>query len=374
MRILIATGLYPPDIGGPATYTVFLEKHASALGLELVVVPFGTVRKYPPLVRHCVYLFMLMRKSRGCDYLYALDTISVGVPTRIASMLTRIPYLLRVPGDYAWEQGQQRFGITETLDEFLTHTPSSWQVRLMARLQAWVARGARHIIVPSDYMKGVVGAWGVPQNRISRIYSVLKEISTGDTQPTPFNPLTDTFSITTSARLVPWKGIDTLIDVVVLLRKEGFNVSLNIYGDGVKRKDLEAQVDTRGARSYITFHGAVSREILGPALKESHVFVLNTSYEGLSHQLIEVMSLGVPIVTTPVGGNVELIQQEKTGLLVPYNNAEALKDALIRLRQDGVLRTSLSREANVKVHDFTEAVIVEELKRFFSKLGGEYGS
>ncbi len=374
MRILIATGLYPPDIGGPATYTVFLEKHARELGLELVVVPFGSVRKYPPIVRHIMYLFTLLRKSRGCHFLYALDTISVGVPTRLASMVTRTPYLLRVPGDYAWEQGQQRFGITETLDEFLTHTPKQWQVRVMVKLQAWVAKGARHIIVPSDYMKGVVGAWGVSQNRITRVYSVLKEISTGDTQPAPFNPLTDTFCITTSARLVPWKGIDTLITVVASLKKEGFNVNLNIYGDGVKRKDLEAQVDSLGARPYVTFHGAVTREILGPALKESHAFVLNTSYEGLSHQLIEVMSLGVPIVTTPVGGNVELIHHEKTGLLVPYNNAEALKDAIVRLRQDGGLRTSLSREAKVKVRDFTEEVIVKELRSFFTKLTREYGA
>lgn len=367
-KILIATGLYPPDIGGPATYTVFLEKHATELGLDLVVVPFGSVRKYPPILRHFVYFLMLIRKSRGCTYLYALDTISVGVPTRLASLVTRIPYLLRVPGDYAWEQGQQRFGVTETLDEFLTHTASSWQVCLLSRLQSWVAKGALHLVVPSDYMKSVVGAWGVAKERVTRIYSVLKEIHTDGDVASSFNPLTDTFRIATSARLVPWKGIDTLITVVSELKHEGFNVSLDIYGDGVMRADLEKQVSDLGIGKQVTLHGAVTREVLGPALKQSHAFVLNTSYEGLSHQLIEIMSLGVPIITTPVGGNRELIEDEKTGLLVPYNDPEKLKRALIRLRQDAGLRSALSTRARARVAAFSSEVIVEELKTFFSKL------
>jgi glycosyltransferase involved in cell wall biosynthesis len=288
-------------------------------------------------------------------------------------MMTRIPYLLRVPGDYAWEQGQQRFGITETLDEFLTHTNHPRMVRLMSKLQAWVARGARHIVVPSDYMKGVVAKWGVDPGRVTRIYSVLKEIHTEAQGPTPFNPLTDTFRIATAARLVPWKGIDTLVAVVATLVEEGFHVSLDIYGDGVKRADLERQVAERGVGKHVTFHGAVTREVLGPALKASHAFVLNTSYEGLSHQLIEVMSLGVPIVTTPVGGNIELIAHEKTGLLVPYNDAAALKSALVRLRQDAQLRIHLGTEAQVKVQSFSEAVIVGEFKKFLQKISENKG-
>lgn len=190
MKLLVATGLYPPDIGGPATHTVFLEKHRETLGLELVVVPFGSVRRYPPIIRHMMYLVLLIRSARGCDVLYALDTISVGVPVMCASILTRKRFMLRVPGDYAWEQGQQRYGITETLDEFRTHTKHPLRVRIMSFLQRMVATRAVHVVVPSDYMKEVVSGWGV-QKKKSHEYTVYlrKYQSTVSSFPQHLRPL-----------------------------------------------------------------------------------------------------------------------------------------------------------------------------------------
>jgi glycosyltransferase involved in cell wall biosynthesis len=74
--------------------------------------------------------------------------------------------------------------------------------------------------------------------------------------------------------------------------------------------------------------GMVSREELAERIFASDAFVLNTAYEGLSHQLLEVMSMGVPIVTTPVGGNVELIRDGESGMFVPYDDREKIQEAL----------------------------------------------
>lgn len=364
MRISIATGLYAPDIGGPATHTAFLEKNAERLGLEIVVIPFGQVRTYPPIIRHCVYLAKLIVISRHSDVIYALDTISVGVPALLASVLTRKKLVLRVPGDYAWEQGQQRYGVTETLDAFQTHTNHPFRVRFLSWLQNLVARHAVHVVVPSDYMKRVVLGWGVHPERITRIYSVLKTFDMVSERERVSSPHTE-FVVTTAARLVPWKGVDTLIDVAVSLRNEGLPIRLHVIGDGVCKEELEERTRARGASAYIVFFGAVSRDILAREIASSHVFVLNTSYEGLSHQLLEVMSLGVPIITTPVGGNVELITHEKTGLLVPYNDAAALKDALNRLRGDEALAQSLCNGASASLERFSEDCIREEITAFF---------
>jgi glycosyltransferase involved in cell wall biosynthesis len=88
--------------------------------------------------------------------------------------------------------------------------------------------------------------------------------------------------------------------------------------------------------------------------------VLNTSYEGLSHQLIEVMSLGVPVVTTPVGGNTELITDAETGILVPYNDTEKMHDALMRLYCDPALGTALATKAYTRTALFHEDVAIKE--------------
>ena len=103
MKILIATGLYPPDIGGPATYTALLEKELPQHGIEVTVAPFSSVRHLPKGIRHVAYFLTLMRMSRNVSFIYALDPVSVGVPALFASILRFKPFILSVRGDYAWE-------------------------------------------------------------------------------------------------------------------------------------------------------------------------------------------------------------------------------------------------------------------------------
>ncbi len=369
MRLLIATGLYPPDIGGPATYTKFLERHLPKYEVDFTVVAFTHVRKYPRIMRHALYLARLLRAGKDADIIYALDTVSVGVPALIASVLLRKKLYLRVPGDYAWEQGQQRFGISETLDEYLKGKDVPYPVRFLAWLQYRVARYASCIIVPSEYMKGVVHGWGIPHEKIHRVYSALKTITVSESREALRIEFRYTgFVIATAGRLVPWKGYHALIDVISSLKDKGVPVILEIFGDGVCRKELEEKVQKKGLTAHVRFFGNLERDSLGKRLKSADVFVLNTSYEGLSHQLIEVMSLGTPIVTTPVGGNVELITHEETGLLTPFNDTEAMEKAILRIYEDSAYGASLAQRAQVRTALFHEDI---SIKSFIAVLTGD---
>lgn len=366
MKILIATGLYSPDIGGPATYTQFLEKHLPAAGVTVDVVSFNTVRKYPKGIRHFVYLWRLLNKGKTVECIYALDTVSVGLPAMVACMILKKPLYLRVPGDYAWEQGQQRFGLSSTLDEFLKMTTYPPMVRVLVGIQRAVARYATKIVVPSEYMRGVVEQWGIEGTKITRVYSALSPITVSPSVTSLRRRFGYTgFVVTTAARLVPWKGIIALCDAVALLRKKGMKVTLEILGDGDSRDDFEAHVRTLKASSYITFRGRVAKQELWERIKASDAFVLNTSYEGLSHQLLEVMDIGVPIVTTPVGGNIELITDDIEGLLVPYNDVDALANALTRITTDPLMCTYVVGNAETKVASFKESAIAKEVVSLF---------
>ncbi len=369
MKILVATGLYPPDIGGPATHAVFLEAHLPSRGIELTMLPYRVVRSYPKWIRHFAYTLRLLIASRGCHGIYALDTVSVGLPACVVSVLTRKPLILRVPGDYAWEQGQQRFGVTMTLDEYLETRPAKWQVRILASIQKCVAVRAARIIVPSEYMKGVVTRWGIDPSKITRVYTELKEIPVHASK----EELRDAFGykdfvVTTAARLVPWKGVETVIRVIASLREEGVPLSLVIIGDGELRKKLEEVARTCHVDSYVHFLGAVSHEEVGRRVKASDLFVLNTSYEGMSHHLLEALSLETPIVTTPVGGNNELITHGQTGFLVPFNDRTALHDAILRLQREPGTRIQLSRAGRNVVTRFHESEAIEGIRSVFSSL------
>jgi glycosyltransferase involved in cell wall biosynthesis len=367
MKILIATGLYFPDIGGPATYTKFLERHLPSHGIDFDVVAFTGVRKYPKIIRHLVYTFLLLSKGRGVDVIYALDTVSVGVPALVASFILRKKLYLRVPGDYAWEQGQQRFGITDTLDEYLTKKEKPFPVRVLAWLQTRVARSATRVVVPSDYMKGVVGAWGIQSEKITRVYSALNPVIIAETKDdlrAHFGY--EGFVVLTAARLVPWKGIAALIDASIKLKKTGLNIILEIVGDGVLEAELKEHIQKNNATTYVNLRGKLPKEELAKRVKASDAFVLNTSYEGLSHQLLEVMDIGTPIVTTPVGGNVELIADQNEGLLVGFNDCDAIVRALSLLQKDTEKSDMYVRNAREKAKLFREDIIIPEIISLFS--------
>lgn len=361
MKLLIATGVYPPEIGGPGTYTVFLEKHLGDEGHTYTTVPYRVVARFPKIVKHGVYVFSLIRASQGCDIIYALDTVSVGFPAMIASMITRKPLFLRVPGDYAWEQGQQRFGVHETLDEYRTQPTRSFFVRVLAWIQFCVARYATQIVVPSEYMKGVVVAWGVNPEKVTRVYSALKVVEVRESKEALRTRIGHSdFVILTAARLVPWKGVHALITALSELRKRGVSGSLDIVGDGTDRAALELHARTLGVDGHVRFRGVCTREVLGEFVMASDAFVLNTSYEGFSHQLLEVMHAGVPVITTPVGGNVELITHNVEGLLVPFNDVAALVQSLSMLMTDASLVQRLTERAKQKVEHFHEDVVIKD--------------
>jgi glycosyltransferase involved in cell wall biosynthesis len=163
--------------------------------------------------------------------------------------------------------------------------------------------------------------------------------------------------IVTVARLVPWKGVSELIDAVAIVRKEIPDVSLLIIGDGPEQERLmEKGKELLG--SAISFTGKRSHEDVLRATRASSVFVLNSSYEGLSHVLIEALHLGKVIVASDAGGNPELIQDEVNGLVVPVDDTNALAQALIKALQDNKMRARLAAHALESSHMFTVPVMI----------------
>lgn len=364
MKIVIATGLYPPEIGGPATYAAMLQTELPALGIEVEVVPFGWVRHYPKIIRHLIYAWKLWQVSKDTDVIYALDPISVGLPALLISRLRRQPYLIRLGGDYAWEQGRVRFGVKDTLDDFLERK-AGWPipVRVLAWLQSFVVMGAVEVIAPSQYLKGVIMKWGVPADRIQVIYSALYPLQVKGSREELRAQLNYTYpTIVSAARLVPWKGFKALINVVADLRAEYKDMKLIIVGDGEYRRALEDHVTRKNLNDYVRFTGRLGKEALGATIKAADVFVLNTAYEGLAHQLIEVMDIGTPIVTTKAGGNSELLTNGVNGFLVGFDNESELKEAITRVLNHPESCARMVQAARLRSKDFDKSVVVKDIE------------
>jgi glycosyltransferase involved in cell wall biosynthesis len=322
MKLVIATPLYPPEPGGPATYAKTLEDELPKRAggeWEVEVVKFSAVRRYPRGIRHLVYFWHVFRRARRADIVMAQDTFSCGIPSLCAARLSRTPIIVRVPGDYAWEQGRERWGVTDDLDAFQQRR-AAWQVELLRALQSWVVRSADAALVPSAYFASVVRQWGVAPDRIRVIYhGIALPLAAEKPDSRPEGRI-----IASAGRLVPWKGFDVLIRALPALP----SWRLVVIGDGPERARLEAAARDCGVAGRVSFKGALPRaEALG-WIASADCFALATSFESFSFQVVEAMALGAAVITTPVGSIPELITDGVEGILLPPDDQEGFARAI----------------------------------------------
>ena len=230
MKILIATGIYPPEIGGPASFVRSFAREMVREGHEISVVTYGdekteqgdgwrvipVTRNGGAVARYVRYALAVRRAAMSADLVFLQGPVSEGFPGTIGAMLAGKKTVMKVVGDYAWEMSQQRSTMNnELLDQFITHRHggSTW---LLEMIERWTARRAAAVIVPSRYLKHIVEQWGVHAKKIETIYNSVP--------PLPETPSRDELRrkfgveekkvILTAVRAVPWKGVDFLLDVL----------------------------------------------------------------------------------------------------------------------------------------------------------------
>ena len=371
-KILVATGIYPPDVGGPATYSKLLKEELPKYSkdkVRAIILNFGEVRKWPKIVRHIIYFFKALYRGRYCDVIYAQDPVSVGLPALLAAKILRKPFLLKVVGDYAWEQGVSRFGVKDDLDTFsLKRKPYGFFVRGLKRVETYVSGKADLVIVPSEYLKKIISNWGVSVDKITVIYNSFeppKGLSSKDAIRKKMK--VEGELIVSAGRLVPWKGFDGLIRVWPQVLSKFPNAKLLIIGEGPDKIKLEKLINQLDLTDTVLLTGKLERQELLVYLKIADLFVLNTEYEGFSHQLLEVASVGTPIVTTEVGGNPEIIKDGASGLLVTPGVEEELILAITKILSEPALARKISLGAESRVQEFSSERMITSLIRIILK-------
>ena len=117
-NIVIATPIYSPDIGGPATYAKELFESFTSQGYKVSIVSFGRLKRLPRGISNFCYFFKLLYFSIFADYIIALDIFSVGLPAVVCHFICGNKVVLRVGGDFLWEKFVNRTGNKVLLSEF----------------------------------------------------------------------------------------------------------------------------------------------------------------------------------------------------------------------------------------------------------------
>lgn len=368
MKILLAASLYPPETRGPATFAGQLVEHLEAQGIEVQVVPFREVRWLPPLLRHGWYMLKLLTRATSTRSIVALDPVSTGFPALLAAWLLRVPLFVRVAGDFAWEQGVQRYGVAVTLEEFVQGGIFPWQVRLLRSIERFVASHSR-VVVPSKYFRKIVSAWGIPSRQMHVICSAASPLRTSLSradlrQRVGWGVEPVVFSV---GELVVWKGFSALLAAVARLREQYPAIRLIVVGKGPLKEELAVRAAESGLDPQSVFVGELPHRVMRELMSAADIFVLNTNYEGLSHVLLEAMQASVPIVTTPAGGNPELIEDGRTGLLVPFNDISALTRAIRELLTDKKRAALLASAAHKKAAKYVPEIAMAAWEKILRK-------
>jgi sugar transferase (PEP-CTERM/EpsH1 system associated) len=170
--------------------------------------------------------------------------------------------------------------------------------------------------------------------------------------------------IGTAGRLVPVKDHSSLLQAMALLAGRNVRCRLVLAGDGPLRDALHAQAAALGLTANVTFLGA--RSDVDLVLSACDVFVLSSLSEGLSNTILEAMATGLPVVATHVGGADELVEDGRTGLLVPSAQPPALASALATLVESVDLRLSMGTLGREKAQrEFSIARMASDYERLY---------
>jgi glycosyltransferase involved in cell wall biosynthesis len=404
VRILIVTGIFPPDIGGPATYVPQIATALAERGHQLTVLtlcddvdvhdnayPFRVVRLARRLFKPWRWLLTVVRLIQAGLRADVLFVNGLALEAVLANTLLRKPMVHKVVGDLAWERATNRGWVEDGFEEFQA-ARYSLGVEALRRLRTWWTRHADKVIVPSQYLARWVVGWGVPAERIVVIYNMAESLSPPLMQgkgrdegaapvrgPQPLQiPLTTPVKLVTVGRLVAWKRVDKVIEAITRLREVG----LVIIGDGPERASLQELARTLDLTDRIYFAGQRCKKETLALMAACDLSVLNSTYEGLPHMILEAMSLGLPVVATAVGGTPEVVRDGENGRLIAVTNDAMLRNALLELASSPSERQHLADGARQTAKRFcfpagikeTEAVLMNVASANHGKLSCSHGS
>ena len=366
MRVVFLTGIWPPDVGGPAThgpdFAAFLRDrghsvHVVTMGdsepTERPVPVESVARSRPFAIRYSAVATKAFRLARHADVVYATATYAASAVAAV-----RRPLVAKLVSDPAYERAW-RYGLfRDSLEEF-AHA-SDPRLIALRQLRTASLRRARRIVVPSRYLAEIASGWGLDPSRIEVLVNPA---------PPPQDVLPeqlDEGTLVFVGRLTSQKSLPVALQAVAAVD----GAKLVIVGDGPERGSLEQLTQDLGLKDRVVFAGTRTRDEVLRTLAGARAAVLSSAWENLPHAAVEALSVGAPVVSTAVGGVPEVVRDGENGLLVPPRDSAALAAAIARFFGDSELRARLSEAARGSVAAYSEEVVFGEIEAELQRVAG----
>jgi glycosyltransferase involved in cell wall biosynthesis len=368
VKVLIVTGIWPPDVGGPASHApeVAAELRSRGHGVEVVTSAAAppaseefpvhwASRRLPRGVRHVRAVALIARVARRADVVYSTGMVG---RTAVGTALARKPVVQKLTSDPTYERSV-RYGLYGgALDSF--QGARGLRVRALRAARNLALRRARRIVIPSESLRDLAVSWGVAPGRVEVLPNAVEAPGgLASREELRRRHGLDRPTLVYAGRLSVQKAVDVMLEATARVP----DVDLVLAGDGPDAEALRARAHDLGLDGRARFLGPQPRATVFELLRAADGVVLSSKWENFPHVLVEALAVGTPVVATATGGVTEIVRDGENGILVPPDDPDALADALRRYLADAALRERLSAAAPASVERFAPARIYERLER-----------
>ena len=368
MRVLIVSGIWPPDVGGPASHAPELAAFLRDRGHSVEVVttadaapasePFRVEwvsRGLPSGVRHLAVAEKVRARARGADVVYATSMIGRGA---LGSAAARRPLVIKLTTDEAYERARRRGLYAGDMDAF-QHVDGGIRVAALRRARNAALSRAARVVCPSAYLRDMAVSWGVPAARVLVVPNSAPDLprlpGRNDARAAVGvdGPL-----LAFAGRVGRQKALE--VGLAAVAKVDG--VSLLLAGDCPERAEMEARAAELGLTDRVRFLGPLSRRDVLELFRAADASLLSSSWENFPHTVVESLAVGTPVIATRVGGVAEVVTDGENGLLVPPGDPQALAAAIQRFFAEPGLRERLAQAAPRSVSGYGREEILARIE------------
>lgn len=367
MRVLVVSGIWPPDVGGPASHAPDVASFLVAHGHDVEVVTTAAARpaerpytvsfvsrRLPKGLLHVRTAALIRSRARTANVVY---TTGMFGRTAAGALAARRPYVVKLTADPAFERSRRRGLVSGDVGEFQAGGGGPLAA-MLRRARDLELRRAAHVLCPSSYLRELVLSWGVAPERVSVLPNPAPDIP----ELPPRDELRRAFglngaTLAFAGRLTAQKALTRALEAVAAAA----GVRLVIAGDGPDRSPLEGRSHELGIADRVSFIGTQPRERIVELFRAADATILSSTWENFPHTVVEALAVGTPVLAMEAGGVAEVVRDGVNGLVVASGDTAALGAAVRRYFSDDSLRERLRQGAAPSVAEYSP-------ERIFGKL------
>jgi glycosyltransferase involved in cell wall biosynthesis len=368
VKILVVSGIWPPDVGGPASHAPDVARFLRGRGHDVEVVTTANAapapedfavhwvsRRLPVGVRHVRGAQLIRSRARRADVVY---TTGMFGRSSAGALGARRPYVVKLTADPAFERSRRRGLVSGDVDEFQSGGGGPAGV-VLRRARDMELRRAAYVYCPSAYLRALVLSWGIPPERVSVLPNPvpsLPDLADRDELRRSFGLNGATLAF--AGRLTAQKSLGRALAAVAAAD----GVQLVVAGDGPDREPLEQRAHDLGIADRVTFVGPQPRRRVVELFQAADATILSSSWENFPHTVVEALAVGTPVLAMEAGGVGEVVRDGVNGILVPAGDEAALADAVRTYFSDAALRERLRAAAAGSVAAYAPERVFGELE------------